>query len=305
MRLRRHLRTGASDRRCRGLPPGRHRPRERARCLCHPLPGRQLRLRLPLGGQRRPAGGASASARPRLALHRDQRGRPARVLVVARQGRQRAHARRQSRHPWHARGARPPGVLEHQGRHGAVRPPRGQRPHRAVRRAHVVPRQRDGRPMAARPPLGRRLRQDRLADRQGAAAGRPRPRARGVRILQRPHADLRRVGAGRAAPHLRRRRLHLVPRVLRGAQRRPRQLPRLGGRHGRLHRDGHRHGRPRRRGQGQRRRRSTSRSTSGTSGTSTATTASTRSRASTTGRSRRACSKTPTRWRMPSSSATS
>ena len=46
---------------------------------------------------------------------------------------------------------------------------------------------------------------------------------------------------------LRRRRLHLVPRLLRGEERRPRLLPRLGGRHGPLHRDRRRDGRPRRR----------------------------------------------------------
>ena len=38
-----------------------------------------------------------------------------------------------------------------------------------------------------------------VADGQGDAPGRPRPRARGVRLLQRAHADLRRVGAGRPA----------------------------------------------------------------------------------------------------------
>ena len=97
----------------------------------------------------------------------------------------------------------------------------------------------------------------------------PIARARGLRLLQRAHADLRRRGSATVlAAHLRRRRLHLVPRLLRGARRRPRQLPRLGGRHGPLHRDGRRHRRPR---QGRRRaatRRSTSPSTSGTSGTS-------------------------------------
>ena len=115
----------------------------------------------------------------------------------------------------------------------------------AVRREDVVPRQRDGRPVAARPPLGRRLRQARLAHREGDAPARPVDRARGVRLVERAHADLRRVGARRARAHLRRRRLHLVPRLLRGEGRRPRQLPRLGGRHGPLHRDRRRDRRPR------------------------------------------------------------
>ena len=75
LRLRRHLRAGPPDRRRRGLPPGRHRAREGARRLDHPLPRRQLRLGLPLGGQRRPARRAAPPPRPRLALDRDQRGR--------------------------------------------------------------------------------------------------------------------------------------------------------------------------------------------------------------------------------------
>ena len=62
-----------------GFRSRRHRAGPRARRLGDPLPRRQLRLRLPLGGQRRPRGSATAPARPRLALDRDQRGRPARV----------------------------------------------------------------------------------------------------------------------------------------------------------------------------------------------------------------------------------
>ena len=111
-----------------------------------------------------------APARPRLALDRDERGRAARVRVVARQGRQRAHAGGQPRHPRHARGARPAGVLEHRGRHRPVAAPHRERSHRCVRREDLVPRQRDGRPVAARPPLGGRLRQARLAHGEGACA---------------------------------------------------------------------------------------------------------------------------------------
>ncbi len=50
------------------------------------------------------------------------------------------------------------------------------------------------------------------------APDRPRPRARGVRQLERADAHLRRVGARRARAHLRRRRLHLVPRLLRASR---------------------------------------------------------------------------------------
>ncbi len=65
------------------------------------------------------------------------------------------------------------------------------------------------------------------ADGARDASDRPRPRARGLRQLRCADADLRRVGARRARAHLRRGRLHLVPRVLRADRRRPRQLPGL------------------------------------------------------------------------------
>lgn len=41
-------------------------------------PGRQLRVRLPLGGRHRPQAGTSPSTRSGLAFHRNQRIRPAR-----------------------------------------------------------------------------------------------------------------------------------------------------------------------------------------------------------------------------------
>ena len=91
-------------------------------------------------------------------------------------------------------GARPARVRQHLGRDHAHARARGERARDAVRREDVVPRQRDGRAVAARPPQRRRLRQARIAHREGDArssirrsssscadrrAGRCRPSARG------------------------------------------------------------------------------------------------------------------------------
>ena len=74
----------------------------------------------------------------------------------------------------------------------------------------------------------------------------PRHRAGRLRQLRQPHADLRRVGGRRSSSTTYdARRLHLAARLLRGARRRPRQLPRLGRGHGPLHRGRRRHRRPR------------------------------------------------------------
>src|SRR5690606_32694420 len=70
LRLHRHLRAGPPHRRRGRAAPGRARPGARTRCHRHPLPRRQLRLRLPLGGLGRPRGGPPPAAGPRLALHR-------------------------------------------------------------------------------------------------------------------------------------------------------------------------------------------------------------------------------------------
>ena len=93
---------------------------------------------------------APAPARPRLALDRDQRGRPGRVRRLARQGRQRAHVRGQPRHARHPGGARPPRVRNIP-RGTALSDLRVANGRETVRRTDVVPRQRDGRPVAARP----------------------------------------------------------------------------------------------------------------------------------------------------------
>ena len=97
----------------------------------------------------------------------------------------------------------------------------------------------------------------------------PPHRARRLRQLRPADADLRRLGGDRPRPRLRRRRLHQRARLLRGDGRRPRQLPRLLRRHGRVHPRVDRHRRPRRRQAPQPTSGSTCPSTSGTSGTST------------------------------------
>ena len=305
LRLRRDLRARAPDRRRRGLPAGRHRA---GQASSGSRPSATPAATSSPGSAGRTASARATSARAASTWPGTRPRRTRSACTSSRRGSRRsaasscspstsAPAERSRRSTCSStRTSRPaPRCRDQRIANGRTD---------AVRHQDVVPRQRDGRPVAARPPLRRRLRQARVADGEGDAPARPVGRARGVRLVERAHADLRRVGARRADPHLRRRRLHLVPRLLRGEERRPRQLPRLGGRHGPLHRVRRRDRRPRQGGQAAATRRSTSRSTSGTSGTSTATTTSTRSRASTTGRSPRACSRTPTRWPMPSSSAT-
>ena len=88
-------------------------------------------------------------------------------------------------------------------------------------------------PVADGPEDGLRVRPSRRGDRQGHAHGRPADRAGRRRQLQQPHGHLRRVGGRGPRADLRARRLHLAARLLRAGGRRPRQLPRLVGRHGR------------------------------------------------------------------------
>ena len=254
------------------------------------LPRRQLRLRLPLGGRRRPARPAPAPARPGLALDRDQRVRHRRV---------------------HATGAGQAGVepmlavnLGTRGVQEALRPARVLQPpaaapslsdlrrangaRRPVRRRAVVPRQRDGRPVA-----------DRAQDRRTSTAGSPPRPARAMRLVDPDlelvacgssglvDADVRRVGGdgARAAPTTTSTTSRCTP-TTRSTTATPAASWRQRRRHGPLHR--------RRRSRppthvgahaAARRSASTSPSTSGTSGTSTAPGSTTRSGR---GRSRRA-----------------
>ena len=205
----------------------------------HPLPRRQLRLRLPLGGRRRPARGAPAPARPRLALA----PRPTRSGSTSSRG-------------WLdkagielmmavnlgtrgvAGGARPARVRQHRGGHRAG-PTCGSR--NGATEPYGIRMWCLGNEMDGPWQIGHRTADEygKLAAQtaQGDAPGRPDARAGRLRQLERvrcpPSATWER---DRARAHLRRRRLHLLPRLLRGARRRPRQLPRLGRGHGPLHR---------------------------------------------------------------------
>ncbi len=202
LRLRRHLRARPPDRRRRRASgEDVHRPRPRARRHDHPLPGRQLRLRLPLGGRRRPGERAPDAPRPRLALDRDERGRPARVRALEREGRQRADARGQPRHPRRAGGARPARVHEHPLRRRRSREPAGGE--RARRRrsacgcgASATRWTARGSSATATP---RTTASSRAAPRRRMRQLRPRPRARRLRQLELADADVRRVGAGRCS----------------------------------------------------------------------------------------------------------
>ena len=159
-----------------------------------PLPGRQLRLRLPLGGRRRAARRPAAPARPGLASHRDQRVRPRRVHGLGAQRRGRADDGRQPRHPRRAGGLRPARVRQPPGRHRPVRPAAQARRRGSVRHPPLVPRQRARRPVAGRAQDRARVRAPGRRDRPGDEAGRPVGRARRLRQLQPADAHVRRVG---------------------------------------------------------------------------------------------------------------
>ena len=146
---------GHDDRRRARVPPRRRRPDPRARREHGPLPRRQLRLQLRLGGRRRPRRGPQAVHRPRLAHHRAQHRRHRRVPAVGRARGHRADDGRQPRHPRRRGRRRARRVLQRRGRLALGRPADRERSREALRRDAVVPGQRDGRPVADRP-QGRR-----------------------------------------------------------------------------------------------------------------------------------------------------
>ena len=210
---------GHPDGRRGRLPHRRDRAGPRARRLDHPLPRRQLRLGLPLGGRRRPARGPAAPPRPRLALHRDQRGGPRRVRALADEGRQRADVRRQPRHPRRAGGARRARVRQHPRRAPTLSDQRiaNGASSRYDIRMWCLGNEMDG-PWQLGHGTAERLRPARVQDR-AARCGSSIPTLElvvcGSSSAQMP--TVRDVGAGRARGDLRRRRLHLVPRLLRAA----------------------------------------------------------------------------------------
>ena len=99
-----------------------------------------------------------------------------------------------------------------------------ERPGRPVRHPDVVPRQRDGRPVAARPPQRRRLRQARRR-RPRRRCGSSTPTSSSSCAAARTRRCRRSASWERTVlrAYLRRRRLHLLPRLLRGARRGPRR----------------------------------------------------------------------------------
>ena len=131
-----------------------------------PLPGRQLRLRLSLGGRGRAARSTADAARPGLAHDRDQPVRHRRVHRLVPEGRRRADAGGQPRHPRGRGGARRFSSTATSRRHRPLGPALAQRLRRAARHQAVVPGQRDGRPVADRPQDRRRVRPARSRDRR-------------------------------------------------------------------------------------------------------------------------------------------
>ena len=110
-------------------------------------------------------------------------------------------------------GLRPGRVLQRADRHVLCRPARQQRPPRAVWRQVLVPGQRDGRPVADRPPGHARVRQQGARGRQDDALARPEHRDGVVRLIQRPDADLPGMGPHCAGDVLGARRLPVDPHV--------------------------------------------------------------------------------------------
>ena len=132
-----------------GLPPGRAGAGARAR--------RRPSCAIPAATSSPATTGRTASARsserpraarPRLDVDRDQHVRHQRVHRLVPRGRHRADAGGQPRHARRRCGAQPGRVLQPSRRHGAVRPAPQARLGQAARRQVLVPRQRDGRPVA-------------------------------------------------------------------------------------------------------------------------------------------------------------
>ena len=179
------------------------------------LPGRQLRLRVPLGGRRRAPGGPPRAARPRLALDRDQRGRPARVraLELARPAASRCSrstsgpAASSRRSTWSSTRTCPP-----------ARPCPTSASANGAEEGFGVGMWCLGNEMDGPWQLGHRSAVDygKLASRTAKALRQLQPdlAARGLRQLERSDADLRHLGARGPRAGLRRRRLHLRARLL-------------------------------------------------------------------------------------------
>ena len=164
-----HLRARPPDRRRQRHARRRRRSRPLAEDSGRSLPRRQFRLRLQLGGRRRPARQAPDPPRPRLAHLRLERRRRARVRRLVRRGRLGDDAGHQPRLARPRRSAQLRRIRQRPDRQLLGRPAQGERAGGAVRRQALVPRQRDGRPLAGRPQDRARIRPPRQRSRQDCA----------------------------------------------------------------------------------------------------------------------------------------
>ncbi len=139
-------------------------------------------------------------------------------IALGQAGRCRADAGRQPRHARRRGCPEPRRVRQRAARDDVLGPARGQRPRGAVRRPDVVPRQRDGRPMADRPQDGGGIRPAGGRGGRRDADGRPVDRAGDLRQLRVGDADVRGVGADRARPGLGRHGSRVRPRILRSSR---------------------------------------------------------------------------------------
>ena len=166
VRLRGRVRPRQPARRRARVPPRRARRARAPPAHRHAVPGRQLRLGLPLAGRHRAPGGSTDGAGARLAEHRAQRVRHRRVPRPVPPHALGSDAGRQPRDGHAGGGARLGRVLQRPARLAGGGPAGRERSRRALRREVVVPGQRDGRRVAARPRACPRLR--------GARRSRPR-----------------------------------------------------------------------------------------------------------------------------------
>ena len=147
-----------------------------------------------------PRDAAPGPARLCLEDDRDQRGRHRRVHPLVQEGRHRADARRQSRLEGLHRSPRHARILQPPRRQLLERPAPQERREGAARCQGLVPRQRDGRPVADEPPHRLRIRPHRQRGRPRHEGVRPYAGAGRLRLLARQHADLSRLGSGGARP---------------------------------------------------------------------------------------------------------
>ena len=139
----------------------------------HAVSRRQLRVRLQLARWRRAQGGAADRPGARVELARDQPVRDQRVHRVVPRRRHRAAARLQPGHRHAGDGHRLRRVLQRREGHEVERAAAVARLRAAARRAHLVPRQRDGRSVADGHDAGPRLRPQGARHRPPDARARP------------------------------------------------------------------------------------------------------------------------------------